>query len=202
MADVQEERIGRAIDPEVRDVISEKEYRKIEEHLVKIAREPYRYDRNIDLLSFLRTLFLEREGEAQKPLLRELRKAREETRKAFAMKETLLLDWFEDEYKFAKDLEEILYVTELCTKSVEEQQMSVRLWKCYAEFVEEQYAAVTNAKEDSEKAGAKDLFTYDFVVETYRAGAHATSNDIADSHELWNRYRDLVMQDMEKDPTS
>ena len=49
------------------------------------------------------------------------------------------LDWIEDEDKACKDIEERMKVIILCSKAVEEQPISVRLWKVYVTQLEDQY---------------------------------------------------------------
>ncbi|KAF8539812.1 hypothetical protein BDD12DRAFT_736316 [Trichophaea hybrida] len=185
--------------------LSEDDYKKIQKVLETIQRKPYQYSAHVQCIDLLRRAFLTASG-GKKQLLKELRDAREAMIETFPMVESLWLEWIEDEQSEAETFEERLKVMDLCTRAVTDQVASVILFKAYGDFVEAQhiYAAAggNGSMSEDELNAFKELFPSETVVDTYRQGAEATINDIANSHLLWDKYRELVMQDLSADPTA
>ncbi|KAA8906698.1 hypothetical protein FN846DRAFT_709488 [Sphaerosporella brunnea] len=185
--------------------LTEEDYQEIQRVLETVATHPYQYSEHVKCIGLLRRAFLTSRGD-RKPLLKELREARDQMISIFPMTENMWLEWIEDERSEADSLVERWKVMELCTRAVTDQVASVKLFKAYGEFVEAQQVFAANGGNgtmgEEELNGFKDVFQYEVVVDTYRQGAEATINDIANSHLLWDKYRDLVVQDMAKAPTA
>jgi hypothetical protein len=185
--------------------LTEDDYKEIAQVLETVATHPYQYAEHVKCIGLLRRAFLTARGD-RKPLLAELRVAREQMISIFPMVENMWLEWIEDERCEADTFEERWKVMELCTRAVTDQVASVKLFKAYGDFVEAQQAFAASGGNgtftDEELNAFKELFQYEVVVDTYRQGAEATINDIANSHLLWDKYRDLVVQDMAKAPTA
>ena len=196
--------------------LSDDDYTRIAELLVSITNRPYQYESHVEYISLLRRGFLAHQADptAAKPypLATDLRKAREDMIERFPLNETMWAEWIADEISICGGLEERLGVMELCAKAVEEESASVRLWKTYAEYIESQYSlgrdgdAVGKGKakvvlSEEDEITLKGSCTLELVVETYRLGSLATKDNVAESHVLWNKYRDLVMMDLEANPT-
>jgi hypothetical protein len=186
--------------------LSEDDYKKIQKVLETIQRHPYQYSAHVQCIDLLRRAFLTAAPSGKKSLLVELRASREAMIAIFPMVENMWLEWIEDEQSEAETFEERLKVMDLCTRAVTDQVASVVLFKAYGDFVEAQqiYAAAggNGSMSEEELNAFKELFPPETVVDTYRQGAEATINDIANSHLLWDKYRDLVMQDLAVDPTA
>ena len=197
--------------------LSEEDYTRIADLLVSITNRPYQYESHVEYISLLRRGFLAHQADPREvgpyPLIKDLRKAREDMIERFPLNEIMWAEWIADEISICGGLEERLGVMELCAKAVEEESASVRLWKTYAEYIESQYSlgrdgdAVGKGKakkvilSEEEEITLKGCFTLELVVETYRLGSIATKDNIAESHVLWNKYRDLMMMDLEANPT-
>lgn len=183
--------------------LTEEDYKEMQRLLELIVQHPYQYSAHVQCISLLRRAFLTARGD-RKSLLKELRNAREEMIAMFPMIESMWLEWIADEQLEAETFDHRLRVMDLCTRAVTDQVASVRLFKAYGDFVEAQqiYAnsGGNHAMAPELLSEFKELFQHEVVVDMYRQGAQATMNDIADSHLLWDKYRDLVVQDLETDP--
>jgi len=190
---------------EAEEPLTEDDYKDIQKVLETVATQPYQYSGHVKYITLLRRAFLTAQGD-RKSLLHELHVARDHMISIFPMVENMWLDWIEDERSEAETFEERWKVMDLCTRAVTDQVASVKLFKAYADFVEAQHVYANSTgkgKMVEEQLGAlKELFQHEVVVDTYRQGADATINDIASSHLLWDKYRDLVLQDLAKDPTA
>jgi len=114
------------------------------------------------------------------------------------------LEWIEDEDKACHDLEGRLKVIDLCSKAVEEQPLSVKLWKVYVDQLEGQYRmGVAPGKQngsgegDEVDEGLGEIFTWDMLLGVYAQAVEAIKDHIPDSHLLWDRYLELLMEDLE-----
>lgn len=208
------------------DPLEGADYERIAALLEFITDRPYQYESHVEYISLLHRGFLAHQQSAGRAeeyiLLADLRTGRQEMLERFPLKESMWLEWIADETSIATGLEDRLNVLELCSKAVEEEGASVLLWKTYAQFLEAQYSEARHGRSTGlspeDKIALGELFTREFVVETYRLGAQATMNIISDvsflstdrsetlliivqSNELWDRYRDLLMQDLDADPT-
>ncbi|KAG0130421.1 hypothetical protein HOY82DRAFT_486640 [Tuber indicum] len=196
--------------------LSEEDYTRIADLLVSITNRPYQYESHVEYISLLRRGFLAHRADPRElgpyPLIKDLRKAREDMIERFPLNEAMWAEWIADEISVCGGLEERLGVMELCAKAVEEESASVKLWKTYAEYIESQYslgrggdaAGKGKAKKllsEEEEVTLKGCFTLELVVETYRLGSLATKDNVAESHALWNKYRDLMVMDLEANPT-
>ncbi|PWW76639.1 hypothetical protein C7212DRAFT_279352 [Tuber magnatum] len=196
--------------------LSEEDYTRIADLLSSITNRPYQYESHVEYISLLRRGFLAHRADPREvgpyPLIKDLRKAREDMIERFPLNETMWAEWIADEISTCGGLEERLGVMELCAKAVEEESASVKLWKTYAEYIESQYslgrdgdsAGKGKAKKvlsEEEEITLRECFTLELVVETYRLGSLATKDNVAESHVLWNKYRDLMIMDLEANST-
>ncbi|KAL7270267.1 Splicing factor [Rhizina undulata] len=194
--------------------LSEADYERIANLLEFITDRPYQYESHVEYISLLHRGFLAHQADYTRcepyPLFADLRKAREEMIDRFPMKESMWVEWISDEATVAKELEERLAVVELCARAVDEEGGSVKLWKAYAEFMQSQYLGTDlhdpkgkgkGVMSAEDRAAMKEIFKMESVIDVYKQGALKTINNIAESHEIWDRYRDLVMRDLEAEPT-
>ncbi|RPB13337.1 hypothetical protein P167DRAFT_486416 [Morchella conica CCBAS932] len=189
--------------------LSEADYQRIPALLEFITDRPYQYESHVEYIGLLHRGFLAHQqagSEGPYPFLEDLRKGRQEMLERFPLKESMWLEWIADESSIARSAEEVMVVMELCARAVEEENASVALWRTYAQFLEVQYSETRKKRRtgfaNQAEEVIRDLFTMELVMETYKLGAQATMHVISGSNLIWDRYRDLLMKDLEADPSS
>ncbi|KAL4808773.1 hypothetical protein BDV18DRAFT_151057 [Aspergillus unguis] len=139
-------------------------------------------------------------------LLKDMRVAREEMDKLFAMGEDLWAEWIQDESMLASSVNERIAVMELCQRSIEEEYGSTKLWAIYGEWVLYLYNAAhgdSNQRDWSEedKLVGREVFTWQSVLDTWQRGADATRWRIHDSHLVWDRLLEFQVRDLSRNPS-
>lgn len=169
--------------------LSEADYERIAALLEFITDRPYQYESHVEYIALLHRGFLAYQQTAgpgeEYPLLTDLRTGRQEMLERFPLKESMWLEWIADEMSIAKGLEDRLSVLELCSKAVEEEGASVLLWKTYSKFLESQYSEARHGRNNAglgleDETALRELFTMEFIIDTYKLGAQATMNIIPD----------------------
>lgn len=124
-------------------------------------------------------------------LLGDLRDARKEMAKLFAVGEALWLDWLQDESMLATTTEQRTEVIESFRQAVDDEPSSCKLWAAYGDWVLECYRwanASGNAGEvDEDKLVGKEVFSWDMVLQTWSDAVEHTKHDLASSHLVWNK---------------
>jgi len=179
-----------------------------------LQKNPYAYASHVGLVNLLHQGFfahvyppdsLDTHGDPQTyDLLDDLRKARENMDKLFAVGEDLWLDWIKDESMLARTMEERIAVTEMCARAVQEEQGSTKLWIQYGDWVLHCYELVHDGhkQNNSSRLSQEDMimgevaFDRQLVLDTWKAATHNTKWRIDDSHLVWDRYIELVMEDL------
>ncbi|KAJ6166994.1 hypothetical protein N7470_002441 [Penicillium chermesinum] len=136
-------------------------------------------------------------------LLKDMRTAREEMDKLFAMGEDLWAEWIQDESMLAHSAAEREAVMILCQRSVNEEFGSTKLWHIYGEWMLYLY---TSANGEGGGAGQwteedRQKFTWQSVLEVWREAAESTRWRINNSHLVWDRYLNLLTQDVARAPS-
>ena len=141
-------------------------------------------------------------------LLSDLRQAREAMDSKFAIGEDLWKDWIEDESIIARSSEERNNVVELCMRAVQEEPVSVTLWRLYGEWVWSTYAIANDFIQgdgstwtEEDKIICKEVFTRELVLTIWEQAANATKWRVDESHLIWNRYAELAMQNVPERPS-
>jgi squamous cell carcinoma antigen recognized by T-cells 3 len=150
-------------------------------------------------------------------LLQDLRNAREAMNATFALGEDLWVDWIEDQQLLAKTLDHRITVIESCQKALDEESGSTRLWLLYADWMLSMYISANpqdqraldiskpTAKEvgysEEDVALAQSVCSWQQMLEVWRQGVQDTKWRINDSHLLWDRYTELLMQDLGRSPS-
>lgn len=177
------------IEVEKAEPLSGTDYERIAALLEFITDRPYQYDSHVEYIALLHRGFLVHQQAAGRgeeySLLDDLRTGRHEMLERFPLKESMWLEWIADEMSIAKGLEDRLSVLELCSKAVEEEGASVLLWKTYSKFLESQYSEARHGRKNAglspeDEIALKELFTMEFIIDTYKLGAQATMNIIPD----------------------
>ncbi|EXJ88766.1 hypothetical protein A1O3_01830 [Capronia epimyces CBS 606.96] len=128
-------------------------------------------------------------------LIGELRQARENLDKLFAVGEEQWLDWLQDESLLAQTAEERVAVVDKCRRAVTEEYGSTRLWVTYGEWVLHCYQwALAPPGEteveplDTERMVGREVFDWNLVLDTWTEGIERTKHDLSRSHEVWDKY--------------
>lgn len=142
-------------------------------------------------------------------LLEDLRAARERMDKMFAIGEDLWADWIQDESMLARTVDERLVVMEKCQRSIEEEFGSTKLWVIYGDWMLYLYNAVQETQTqngevrwpEEEKMIGREVFNWQSVFDVWKNGAEATKLRINDSNLVWDRFIELLMRNLENDPS-
>ncbi|KAJ9311073.1 hypothetical protein DTO271D3_8662 [Paecilomyces variotii] len=181
-----------------------------------VQENPHSYDSHVQFIQLLHKGFVDHvyppsnpdvHGDPRKyDLLKDLRTAREEMDKLFAMGEDLWAEWIQDESMLAQTVEERIAVMELCQRSVEEEYGSTKLWHIYGEWMLYLYNSASGESSQSswseeDRLVGREVFSWQSVVEVWHRGAEATRWRINDSHLIWDRFLELMLQDLSRSPT-
>ncbi|KAL8695199.1 MAG: hypothetical protein Q9218_000237 [Villophora microphyllina] len=201
--------------------LSETDLETMMELINYLANDQFAYPSHIQLINLLhRGLRSHSQKYGRLPvydLLPDLRNARETMNVRFAVGETLWVDWIEDEQSLATTFDECFAVMELCQKAVQEEPASTRLWSLYATWVASLYAAATSDTatleliervvdipdwSDEDKLVATEVCSRQQLMDVWAHGAKATQWRIDQSHMLWDPYTKLLLQDLQRSPSS
>ncbi|GFF59201.1 hypothetical protein IFM61392_00629 [Aspergillus lentulus] len=186
------------------------------ELFAQIQDNPHIYEAHVNFIRLLHEGFVNHvyppnnpdiHGDPRKyDLLRDMRTAREEMDKLFAMGEDLWAEWIQDESMLAQSVEERIAVMELCQRSIEEEYGSTKLWTIYGEWVLYLYNSAngdsgSNQWSEEDKLVGREVFTWQSVLDVWQRGAEATRWRIHDSHLVWDRFLDLQVQDLSRRPS-
>ncbi|OXV09827.1 hypothetical protein Egran_02410 [Elaphomyces granulatus] len=177
----------------------------------RIQEYPHAYEAHVQFIQLLHAGFMnhvypphtpDKHGDPQKyDLLKDLRSAREEMDRLFAVGEDLWADWIQDESMLARTVEERIAVMELCRRAVEEEYGSAKLWAIFGEWMLYLYYAATGESSQSQwseedRLVGREVFSWQSVVEVWQKGAEATRWRINDSNRIWDRLLELSVQDL------
>ena len=137
-------------------------------------------------------------------LLQDLRNAREAMSSRFALGEDLWADWIRDQQLLANTLEDRIAVMESCQKAVDEESGSIDLWLLYANWM---LSLFNNANpqdrrilslldppsedprwSEEDRAVAREVCSWQQMLDIWRQGVHETRLRMNDSHRLWVGY--------------
>lgn len=136
-------------------------------------------------------------------LLSELRQARENFDKLFAVGEEQWSDWLQDESILAQSAEERVNVVDKCRRAVEEEHGSARLWITYGDWVLHCYRWALDSPTDvegengeAERLVGREVFDWKLVLDIWDKAIHSTKHDMALSHEVWDKYMTVRFGDV------
>ncbi|KAJ5574061.1 uncharacterized protein N7459_008488 [Penicillium hispanicum] len=182
----------------------------------QIQENPHTYEAHVKFIGLLHGGFVNHVYPPNNPdihgdprrydLLRDLRTAREEMDKLFAMGEDLWAEWIQDESMLAHSVTERIAVMELCQRSVEEELGSTKLWHIYGEWVLYLYTAAAGEGgagqwTEEDRMIGREVFSWQSVLDVWQRAAEATQWRINNSHLVWDRFLDLLAQDLSRDPS-
>lgn len=181
-----------------------------------LQENPHAYESHVQFIQLLHAGFMnhvypphtpDKHGDPQKyDLLKDLRSAREEMDRLFAMGEDLWAEWIQDESMLAQTVEERIAVMELCRRAVEEEYGSTKLWMIFGDWMIYLYNAAAGESSQSQwseedRLVGREVFSWQSVVEVWKKGAEATQWRINDSNLIWDRFLELSLQDLARAPT-
>jgi hypothetical protein len=176
-----------------------------------IQENPHSYESHVQFVRLLHTGFVNHVYPPHNPdahgdprsydLLKDLRGAREDMDRLFAMGEDLWVEWIQDETLIAHSVDERIAVIELCQRSVEEEYGSTKLWAMFGDWMLYLYNAAMgqsdqNQWSEEDRLVGREVFSWESVVDVWQRGADATRWRISDSHRVWNKFLDLSVQDL------
>ncbi|KAI4099688.1 MAG: hypothetical protein LQ339_005853 [Xanthoria mediterranea] len=195
-----------------------------------LASNPSDYESHSKLIGLLRSTFRSRsQGSSSRgiqadprdlELLPDLRSAREAMDARFSLGEELWIERIEDEEALATmlSLNECSAVVDLYERAVQEEVVSTKLWLRFAQWMTSLYVAATQdalAREavqslhevqgwsDEDKLVAGEVYNWRVLIDVYWArGVNATKWRIDQSHLLWDPYTTLLLQDLERSPST
>ncbi|CAL5866333.1 uncharacterized protein PFLUO_LOCUS541 [Penicillium psychrofluorescens] len=182
----------------------------------KIQENPHSYEAHVQFIGLLHAGFVNHVYPPNNPdiqgdprqydLLKDMRTAREEMDKLFAMGEDLWTEWIQDESMLARSVEERIAVTELCQRSVEEEYGSTQLWKIYGEWVQYLYYSASgdggaSQWSEEDRLVGREVFTWQSVLDVWQGGADATRWRINNGNPVWDQLLALCTQDISRAPS-
>lgn len=201
--------------------LTEAELETVAQLVSYLATNPFAYESHVQLVKLLHQGLVSHMNASASPtspgdprtydLLQDLQSAREAMNATFALGEELWMDWIEDQKLLANTLDDKITVIESCQKAVEEESGSTRLWLLYAEWMRSLYTIAnpqdqriqgvmesTNAQgwSDEDKMVAREVCSWQQMLEVWRQGVRDTKWRINDSHLLWDQYTELLIADL------
>ena len=136
-------------------------------------------------------------------LLSILRESYETMANKYPLGERLWEYRINDEKALARDIEERLSVLEICNKATQDEPYSAKLWVSYGDYYGYLIACSweQNPPEnwsDEEKMYGKEMFQVGALMTVWRSGAELVKNNINDSSLVWDRYLQLLEDDLER----
>lgn len=205
--------------------LTEAELKTVAQLVSYLATNPFAYESHVQLVKLLHQGLVSHMNASSSPtsqgdprtydLLQDLQSAREAMNTTFALGEDLWMDWIEDQKLLAATLDDKITVIESCQKAVEEESGSTKLWLLYAEWMLSLYKIAnpqdqriqgvmesTNAQgwSDEDKMVAREVCSWQQMLEVWRQGVRATKWRINDSHLLWDQYIGLLIADLANIP--
>lgn len=178
----------------------------------QIQENPHIYDAHVKFIGILHTGFVNHVYPPNQPgihgdprrydLLKDLRIAREEMDKLFAMGQDLWAEWIADETLLAHTVNERIAVMELCQRSVEEEFGSTELWKIYGDWVlhlyKEAHEHGPGQWTEEDRMIGREVFSWQSVLDVWQRAAEATQWMINDVDGVWDRLLEVLDNDINR----
>ncbi len=135
-------------------------------------------------------------------LLKDLRLARNNLEKLFAVGEEQWADWLQDESLLAQSVDERVAVMESCQRAVTEEYGSTRLWMTYGDWILHCHkwaldpVSGSQGDIDIERLTGQDIFDRNMVLETWLEATERTKHDMNGSHGVWDKYMGVRYGDL------
>lgn len=135
----------------------------------------------------------------------------------FALGEEFWLDWLRDQQLLATSLEEKIAVIESCQRAVDEESGSTQLWLLYGNWLlmlyinanldDPKLANLSNLPSEDpdwseeDRYVAREVCTWQQLLDVWKQGSRDTMWRMNDSHLLWDRYTELLLEDIPASPS-
>jgi squamous cell carcinoma antigen recognized by T-cells 3 len=103
----------------------------------------------------------------------------------------------------AGDLEQRVGVVELYKRAIAAEPWSNKLWLAYCEWVWSLYTDCQNGDAgwpEEEQLVGQELFSLETALDVWQQGAQAIQYRLNDSHELWNRWMSIELEQLSASP--
>ena len=200
--------------------LSETDLETVAQLVSYLAENPFAYESHIQLVKLLHRGLVSH-ATVSNPhsydLLLDLRQATEAMDARFAIGEDLWVDRLQDQQLLANSLEDCIGVVESYKKAVQEEAGSTRLWLMYGDWMESLYRTAHHVTENErsrddlsilqcwsveDRSMAAEIFGKKQLMEIWQQGVDETKFRIPDSHLVWDRYTEVLLQDLAQAPTS
>ena len=196
--------------------LAEADQEKVTHLAAYISTNPFAYEAQVQLINILQRGLVNHKNPREYDLIQDLQDAREKMASQFALGEDLLADWVQDQILLADTLEARISVMELCQKTVEEESSSTKLWRIYGDWMLFLYKNANSHDETLDELGAplngptwseeevtvaREIFTWQIMMDVWRRGAQATMPMINDSHLLWDMYMEIRLLELRASPS-
>ena len=105
--------------------------------------------------------------------------------------------------RIAGDLENRVGVVEEYKRAIAAEPWSNKLWLAYCEWVWSLHTDCQNADAgwpEEEQLLGQELFSLETAIDVWQQGAQATQYRLSDSHELWNRWMSIELEQLGASP--
>ncbi|KAF3932158.1 hypothetical protein ABW20_dc0108305 [Dactylellina cionopaga] len=156
---------------------------------------PPTYDDCIECIGLLRRGFVASKFDKNYDFKERLNEERERMLTIYPMNEDLWMEWLHDQAVNADDVMSEVTVMELWAKSVGHEAGSVTLWKGYIKFLLRTWReAFKRAEADGgDDESWSEIFNFELISSVLSKAVGETMYDIPRSHEIWNKYCELLL---------
>jgi squamous cell carcinoma antigen recognized by T-cells 3 len=179
--------------------------KQLSEHLTK---QPSDLSSHVNFINLLHKGFVQHVESGAEPadyeLLAELRDSREVMDRAVPVGEALWLDWLMDERYLATDLNSSMRLLNLHQRAVTDEPASTAIWRLYGDYgyyIWSKAVSVEPQTEPSwseeEKKAAREMLPWAQMISIWENGVAATHYSINDSNLIWDRYMEIILDNLE-----
>lgn len=192
--------------------LSQEAQQRLAELVAYVHETPSSYDAHKEIIKILHQGLVDHIYPSSSPnarrdpqtydLISELRQARENLDKLFAVGEEQWLDWLQDESILAQTADERVAVVDKCRRAVNEEYGSTKLWTTYGEWVLHCHKWALDSpspgqeeNSDTERLVGREVFDWNLVIDIWTEAVERTKHDMSRSHEVWDKYMSVRFGD-------